>query len=135
MKIVNDGIHHAHNQAMYLSLFVAFIGILVSVLFYYLKKVDVEKVSGILNKVGLYNLSKNKFYIDKLYNSVLYKPFFKQTTNLNNLIVDYQDITQPTPIALEELNYGIIDTISGELVPTNIVIQIWNGIPNAPQAM
>ncbi|WP_179850736.1 hypothetical protein, partial [Candidatus Pelagibacter communis] len=51
------------------------------------------------------------------------EPFFKRTTSLNNLIVDYQDIIQPAPIALEELNYGIIDTISGELVPTNIVIK------------
>ena len=29
--------------------------------------------------MGLYSLSKNKFYIDKLYSVILYKPFFKLT--------------------------------------------------------
>jgi len=79
MHLVEDGMHHAHNLAMYLSLFVATLGIVLSVLFYYLKKVDVEKVSKFFNIVGLYNLSKNKFYIDKIYNTILYKPFFNQT--------------------------------------------------------
>ena len=69
----------AHYDAMYLSLFVASLGIFLSVLIYYLKKIDAEKISYILDKVGLYSLSKNKFYIDKIYNNILYKPFFKQT--------------------------------------------------------
>ena len=76
MYIIEEGIHHAHDQAMYLSLFVASLGILVSVVFYYLRKVDVEKVANIFIIVGLYNLSKNKFYIDKIYNKILYVPFF-----------------------------------------------------------
>jgi len=76
MHIIEEGIHHAHDQAMYLSLFVASFGILVSVVFYYLRKVDVEKVANIFNIVGLYSLSKNKFYIDTIYNKVLYTPFF-----------------------------------------------------------
>ena len=79
MKLIKDGIHHAHNQAMYLSLLVASFGIALSVLFYYLRKVDIDKVANIFNIFGLYNLSKNKFYIDKIYNTLLYKPFFKQT--------------------------------------------------------
>ena len=76
MHIIEEGIHHAHNQAMYLSLFVASIGIILSVIFYYLRKVDVDKITNIFNIIGLYNLSKNKFYIDKIYNTVLYVPFF-----------------------------------------------------------
>ena len=79
MHLVEDGIHHAHDLAMYISLLVATLGIVISVLFYYLKKVDVEKVSNFFNIVGLYNLSKNKFYIEKIYNTILYKPFFMQT--------------------------------------------------------
>ena len=79
MKAVEQGIHHAHKQAMYLSLFVAFVGIVISIIFYYFKKVDVNKVSNIFNVIGLYNLSKNKFYIDKIYNIILYKPFLNQT--------------------------------------------------------
>ena len=46
---------------------------------YYLKKVDVEKVARVFNLFGLYNLSRNKFYIDKVYNTIIYKPFFNQT--------------------------------------------------------
>ena len=64
---------------MYLSLFVAFLGISISIIFYYLKKVDIEKVTRIFNLFGLYNLSRNKFYIDKVYNTIIYKPFFNQT--------------------------------------------------------
>ena len=79
MDYVNKGIKNAHYDAMYLSLFVAFIGIGLSVLIYYLRKVDVEKVANLFNLVGLYNLSKNKFYIDKIYNTVLYVPFFMVT--------------------------------------------------------
>ncbi len=79
MDYVNKGIKNAHYDAMYLSLFVAFIGIALSVLIYYLRKVDVEKVANLFNLVGLYNLSKNKFYIDKIYNTVLYVPFFMVT--------------------------------------------------------
>ena len=79
MVYVNKGIKMAHYDAMYISLFVASLGIFTSILIYYLKKIDADRISGILDKVGLYSLSKNKFYIDKLYNAILYKPFFKQT--------------------------------------------------------
>jgi len=79
MDYVNKGIKNAHYDAMYLSLFVAFIGILLSVLIYYLKKIDVKKIANLFNVVGLYSLSKNKFYIDKIYNTIFYKPFFAQT--------------------------------------------------------
>ena len=41
-----------------------------------MRKVDVDKITNIFNIIGLYNLSKNKFYIDKIYNTVLYVPFF-----------------------------------------------------------
>ena len=76
MHLIEEGIHHAHDQAMYLSLFVASIGILLSIIFYYLQKVDINKVANIFNIIGLYSLSKNKFYIDKIYNKILYIPFF-----------------------------------------------------------
>ena len=75
MNLIKDGIHHAHDQAMYLSLFVATLGIVISVIFYHYKKVDLDKVSKLFNILGLYNLSKNKFYIDRIYNALLYRPF------------------------------------------------------------
>ena len=38
--------------------------LLFSIVFYYLKKVDVDKVTILFDKFGLYRLSRNKFYID-----------------------------------------------------------------------
>jgi len=77
MDQVNEGIKKAHYDAMYLSLFVAFLGISLAVLFYYMKKINLTKVSNVFNLIGLYNLSRNKFYIDKIYSTLLYKPFMK----------------------------------------------------------
>jgi NADH-quinone oxidoreductase subunit L len=75
MHEVEEGIHHAHYSAMGISLVVATIGIFLAVLFYLLKKVDANKVAGVANKLRLYNLSLNKFYIDEIYNLIIYKPF------------------------------------------------------------
>jgi len=75
MKMIEGGIHHAHDQAMYISLTVASIGIILSVLFYFLHKIDANTVSKKFNLIGLYSLSYNKFYVDKIYDVFLYKPF------------------------------------------------------------
>ena len=75
MEIVNSGIYKAHDQAMYISLLVATIGIFLSFLFYYINKIDPAKMSKRLNVIGLYSLSYNKFYIDQIYDLLLYKPF------------------------------------------------------------
>jgi NADH-quinone oxidoreductase subunit L len=77
MDLIEKGIHHAHDQAMLLSLFVAFFGIVISVLFYYSRKVDLGRVANLFDVIGLYKLSKNKFYIDKIYSTIIYKPFMK----------------------------------------------------------
>ena len=84
MHLVNEGIHHAHHDAMNISLIVATLGILISSLFYFFKKVNVEKLTSFLNLVGLYSLSKNKFYVDSIYNILLYKPFmwFSKLTSI-----------------------------------------------------
>ena len=75
MANVNEGIHHAHYVAMTISLIVAFLGIFISSLFYFYKKINVDRVTRYANIFGFYNLSKNKFYIDLIYNTLLYKPF------------------------------------------------------------
>ena len=77
MSYVNKGIKAAHYDAMYLSLFVAFFGIFLSATIYLLNKIDPNKMFKIF--IGFNHLSKNKFYIDKIYNTLLYKPFFRQT--------------------------------------------------------
>jgi NADH-quinone oxidoreductase subunit L len=79
MKEIREGIHHAHDSAMFLSLLVASVGIVLSAIFYYFKKVNIDKIANVFDIVGLYSLSRNKFYIDKIYTAFIYKPFFKQT--------------------------------------------------------
>ena len=75
MHSVEEGIHNAHNSAMLISLAVAAIGIILSILFYLLKKIHAAKVSRVFNIIKLYNISYNKFYIDEIYNIIIYKPF------------------------------------------------------------
>ncbi|NOZ09237.1 MAG: NADH-quinone oxidoreductase subunit L [FCB group bacterium] len=79
MEVVGEALHHAHEPAMMISLTVAALGILAALLFYLFKVVDVEKLTRRVNKLGLYNLSFHKFYIDEIYDAVLYRPFFWYT--------------------------------------------------------
>jgi NADH-quinone oxidoreductase subunit L len=58
-------LHHAHYPAMFLSLLIAGIGILLAFVLYYWKKVDVEKLTEKIKP--LYNFSLNKWYFDELY--------------------------------------------------------------------
>ena len=91
MHMVEEGIHHAHYTAMGISLMVAAIGILLAVLFYLLRKVDAAKVAGMVNKLKLYNLSFNKFYIDEIYNIIIYKPFLALSWLCSKLDWDIYD--------------------------------------------
>ena len=91
MNLIHEGIHHAHDQAMYLSLFVAFIGITTAVLFYYLKKVDVDRITNSVNLLGLFNLSRNKFYIDRIYIYCIYVPFIKLSKVASVIDWNYYD--------------------------------------------
>jgi len=91
MNEIKHGIHHAHDQAMILSLLVAFVGIVTSIVFYYLNKVNVDKVSKFLDMIGLYRLSKNKFYVDEIYNLFLYQPFMKFSKIASIVDWDYYD--------------------------------------------
>ena len=75
MHNVIEGIHHAHHEAMILSLSVASIGIVTATLFYLYKIINVEKLASRLNFFGLYDFSFNKLYIDEIYDAILYRPF------------------------------------------------------------
>ncbi|MFO7446162.1 MAG: NADH-quinone oxidoreductase subunit L [Ignavibacteriaceae bacterium] len=61
-----EAMHSAHYPAMFLSLFVAGMGILLAFAFYYWKKFDPDKLAEKIKP--LYNLSYNKWYFDELYN-------------------------------------------------------------------
>ena len=51
------------------------------------------------------------------------EPFFKITSRLDNLIVDYQDINNPDPVPLEDVYYEVADTLQD-----NTIINILNSI-------
>src|SRR3989304_3437692 len=60
--------HSAHVPTIFLSGFVAGLGILFAFLFYQWKKLDADKLAAKVKP--LYNLSFNKWYFDEFYNSV-----------------------------------------------------------------
>jgi len=118
MEMVEKGIHHAHDQAMYISLTVASVGISLSILFYFLHKIDVKSVSKKLNLIGLYSLSYNKFYIDKIYDVLLYKPFMAISWLCSKIDWDLYDqkfidgwgwITLKLSDKSGEVDYNILD--------------------------
>ena len=78
---------------MYLSLTVAFFGIVLSSLFYLFKKLNAETFKKIFNFVKLYDISKNKFYIDEIYSNILYKPFMFWSYICSKIDWDYYDQT------------------------------------------
>tara|TARA_Y100001935_G_scaffold122978_1_gene102219 strand:+ start:751 stop:2886 length:2136 start_codon:yes stop_codon:yes gene_type:complete len=85
--------HDAHYTAMYLSLTVAFFGIILSSLFYLFKKLNAETFKKIFNFIKLYDISKNKFYIDEIYSNILYKPFMFWSYICSKIDWDYYDQT------------------------------------------
>ena len=71
-KEIEDGAHHAHYLAMYISIAVAFFGIALAYLMY-IKKIFTP--SNWAKKAGfLYHWSLNKYYFDENYNRFLYQP-------------------------------------------------------------
>ena len=71
-KAIDDGAHHAHHLAMYLSIGVAFAGIGLSILMYL---TNVLSPKNWKSRFGvLYDLSLNKYYFDENYNKFLYQP-------------------------------------------------------------
>ncbi|MCX7875586.1 MAG: NADH-quinone oxidoreductase subunit L [Melioribacteraceae bacterium] len=62
-----ETMHWAHYKAMFGSLAVAGLGILLSFMFYQWKKIDADNLA---NKIkALYNFSLNKWYLDELYDA------------------------------------------------------------------
>jgi len=90
---VSHAAHAAHYTAMYLSLAVAGLGILLSCLFYYLNKFNADTFAKFFNMLKLYNLSKNKFYVDEIYSNIIYKPFMFWSSICSKIDWDYYDQT------------------------------------------
>jgi len=54
-------------------------------------------------------------------------PFFKITSRLDNLIVDYQDINNPDPLPLEDVYYEVADTLEDNTIiniPNSVIIKV-----------
>ncbi len=62
-----ETMHWAHYKAMFASLAVAGLGILLAFIFYAWKKLDADKLADKIK--GLYNFSLNKWYLDELYDA------------------------------------------------------------------
>ena len=62
-----ETMHWAHYKAMFASLAVAGLGILLAFMFYSWKKLDADKLAEKIK--GLYNFSLNKWYLDELYDA------------------------------------------------------------------
>ena len=72
---IEEGAHHAHHLAMYISIGVAAFGILLAWAMYIKKALSAETWS---TRAGLlYTLSFNKYYFDENYNKYIYQPTFR----------------------------------------------------------
>jgi len=70
--VIEEGAHHAHHMAMYISIAVAAMGILLSWLFYIKKSLSADAWA---NRFGfLFHWSQNKYYFDENYSRYLYQP-------------------------------------------------------------
>jgi len=72
---IEEGAHHAHHLAMYISIGVAAFGILLAWAMYIKKALSAETWSS---RAGLlYTLSFNKYYFDENYDKYIYQPTFR----------------------------------------------------------
>jgi len=80
-QYIEDGAHHAHHLAMYFSIAVASIGILLAWVFYIKKGLSTEAWAS---RMGfLYNWSLNKYYFDENYNKYIYQPALRLANKIS----------------------------------------------------
>ncbi len=78
MSLIKENIHHAHYQAMLFSILVAFGGLIVAFIRYYLNL----DILGIFNSNLVQKAKKlfaNKFYIDEFYEKIIINPYLNLT--------------------------------------------------------
>ncbi|MEE9464350.1 MAG: NADH-quinone oxidoreductase subunit L [Candidatus Neomarinimicrobiota bacterium] len=88
---LEHGFHEAHDGAVRLSVAVAGSGILLAVVFYLLGWLNPKTWAERFKGLGLYQLSRNKFYFDEIYTVVLYRPFLWLTDKIAWLDWDLWD--------------------------------------------
>ena len=118
--MLEEKIHHSHSSAMVLSILFALCGIILSWFFYYKNSKALDTTTNIFSKIGLFNLSFNKFYFDELYNSYIIKPFMNFSKRASFLDWDIYDqifidmwgwITLKLSDISAYLDYDILDQI------------------------
>ncbi len=88
---LEHGFHEAHDSAVRLSVGVAGSGILLAVMFYLLGWLDPKAWAEKFKRIGLYQLSRSKFYFDEIYDVALYRPFLWLTDKIAWLDWDLWD--------------------------------------------
>ena len=116
-EVVEEGMHHAHHTAMYISIAVAFTGILLATVIYLWKKADPAKMAEKIKP--LYLLSLNKFYIDEIYAKLIIHPFLKLCRTVGFIDVEIYDkyvidgsakaVKRFSDFAGEQLDYQLLD--------------------------
>jgi NADH-quinone oxidoreductase subunit L len=87
--VFEEALHHVHLPAMFLSLAVAGLGILIAYVTYYWKKISADRVAASLAPVHAFLV--NKWYFDELYQAVVVNGVLGLTNGLrwiDNAIVD-----------------------------------------------
>lgn len=76
-----EALHHSHYPAMFLSLFVALLGIFIAYMIYEKRKMDADRIAGSVKP--LYQFSLNKWYFDEFYQAVFVNGTLGLTRILN----------------------------------------------------
>lgn len=69
--LYEDAMHRAHYPALFLSLLMAGLGILLAFSMYQWRKISADKIVEKTNRFNLYKISLNKLYIDELYDATV----------------------------------------------------------------
>ena len=102
MSLIKENIHHAHYQAMLFSILVAFGGLILAFIRYYLN----SDILGIFNSSLAQKAKKvfaNKFYIDELYEKMIINPYLDLTKKASfidwnlydQMFIDFQKFRTP----------------------------------------
>ncbi|HID39678.1 MAG TPA: NADH-quinone oxidoreductase subunit L, partial [Calditrichaeota bacterium] len=96
-EITEHAAHNAHISGIIISIVLALSGILLSFMFYFWKKVDVEALTEKIKPI--YKLSFNKYYFDEIYHATIIKGLLVWNNMLawfdNHIIDGLVNITAP----------------------------------------
>ena len=128
LEISEHTAHLAHISGIFISLLVAFAGILLALALYFWKRWDVDRLTDKIRP--LYNLSFNKYYFDEIYDATFIRGTLLWNNALNwfdNTIIDgivngSSKVAQMISFVSGKFDLGIIDgAVNGIAVVTQYV--------------